>query len=78
MLTIFINILMLFLIMENITFVKFGIISSSDIRVLKGKWKYGILVEHNILFNNDFISKYKTTREICRIHNPHIPMVLLS
>ena len=44
-----------FLIMDMTTFFKFGLILSSDIRVLNKKWKYGIVVEHYIQFNKGFI-----------------------
>ena len=50
--------------MEKTTFVKFVLIPSSNIIVLKKKWKYEIAVEHNILFNEVLMYKCKTTREL--------------
>ena len=52
-----------FLIMDKTTFIRFGLISSSNIRVLKKKWIHGIDVEYIIILNKDLTYIWKSTRE---------------
>ena len=53
--------------MRNNVFVKFGLISFSNISVMKKKWKYGISIEHLKQFNNDLADIYNSTKELYRV-----------
>ena len=49
---------------EKTKFIRFVLIPSSDIRVLKKKWKYGIIAEHHNIFNTYSMYIWKPIREL--------------
>ena len=58
---------MSFLNMEKTKFANFHLVSSSNTRFLKKKWKYKIAVDCLVLFGKVFMYICESTRKICRV-----------